>query len=82
MGIQSDDWFPAKKYGFGWGMPRTWQGWAVLAVTLVLLSGGLAVFPRQGASVWVVLYCLVAGAGFFAVCFVKGEPVRWRWGGK
>jgi hypothetical protein len=24
-------WFPAKRYGWGWGLPVTWQGWAVLA---------------------------------------------------
>ena len=22
-------WFPAKRYGWGWGMPNTWQGWLV-----------------------------------------------------
>ena len=22
-------WFPAKSYGFGWGLPITWQGWLV-----------------------------------------------------
>src|SRR6266702_3273794 len=32
--MQSDGkyWFPAKRYGYGWGIPTTWQGWLVLAV--------------------------------------------------
>jgi len=24
-------WFPAKRYGWGWGLPCAWQGWLVLA---------------------------------------------------
>ena len=24
-------WFPAKRYGWGWGPPNNWQGWVVLA---------------------------------------------------
>ena len=24
-------WFPVKRYGWGWGPPATWEGWAVLA---------------------------------------------------
>ena len=23
-------WFPAKRYGWGWGLPAVWQGWVVL----------------------------------------------------
>jgi hypothetical protein len=33
-------WFPAKRYGWGWGLPQTWQGWLVLAVFFGLLGGG------------------------------------------
>ncbi len=29
-------WFPAKRYGWGWGIPNTWQGWLVLAVFAAL----------------------------------------------
>jgi hypothetical protein len=25
-------WFPAKTYGWGWGLPSTWEGWLVLVV--------------------------------------------------
>ena len=38
-------WFPAKRYGWGWGFPTTWQGW----VTILLYVGGVSlaalVFP-------------------------------------
>ena len=36
-------WFPAKRYGWGWGPPSAWQGWAVLVTYLVLVLGGILV---------------------------------------
>ena len=33
-------WFPAKTYGWGWGIPATWQGWTVSLAFFVLLFGG------------------------------------------
>ena len=34
-------WFPAKRYGWGWGLPSRWQGWVVLAIYAVLLVVGI-----------------------------------------
>src|ERR1043166_6380357 len=31
-------WFRAKRYGWGWGMPATWQGWALLLGYFVLIA--------------------------------------------
>ncbi len=77
-------WFPAKRYGWGWGFPNTWQGWAflvpwmVVTISLVtwLASMGDAFLPVSIAVV------LVAVALLILVCFLKGEPPRWRWGDK
>jgi len=30
-------WFPAKRYGWGWGLPCRWQGWVVLLIYLLLI---------------------------------------------
>jgi hypothetical protein len=35
-------WFAAKRYGYGWGLPLTWQGWLVYAGWFAVLFGGLA----------------------------------------
>ena len=35
---QQKPWFKTKKYGYGWGVPQTWQGW--LALGGWLLIGG------------------------------------------
>ena len=34
-------WFPAKRYGWGWGFPMTWQGWVAFAGFLILLFAGI-----------------------------------------
>jgi drug/metabolite transporter (DMT)-like permease len=75
-------WFPAKRYGWGWGPPTTWQGWVVLLVFLALICAGVfLILPREGPAVFVV-YSLVLTALLLAVCWLKGEPPRWRWGRK
>ena len=72
-------WFPAKKYGWGWGAPCAWQGWVVYAVWLALLcSGGIFIAPHS-ISLYVV-YAIVLGVVFFLVVFTKGERPRWRSG--
>lgn len=73
-------WFPAKRYGWGWGLPVAWQGWVVVGIFFVLLAAGsLWLLPSLGPVVfalYVVLLCLV----LIAVCWAKGEPPGWRWG--
>lgn len=73
-------WFPAKRYGWGWGFPTTWQGWVVLIGYFVFLAVGAWVLPPnvypQYFSVWVA-----AMSGLLlGVCKLKGEPPTWRWG--
>ena len=34
-------WFAAKRYGVGWSLPVTWQGWATLFIYFALLVAGL-----------------------------------------
>jgi hypothetical protein len=47
-------WFPAKRFGWGWGLPITWQGWAVLFVFVSLVAaGGFVIHPRQSPTKFV-----------------------------
>lgn len=45
-------WFPAKRYGWGWGFPIAWQGWLVFGAFLGLLVAGAflfsSLFPPRG----------------------------------
>ncbi len=73
-------WFPAKRYGWGWGLPAKWQGWVVLAVYIALVTiGELVIPPDQGRGLRLG-YVAILTLGLLAVCWAKGEPPRWRWG--
>ena len=73
-------WFPAKRYGWGWGLPITWQGWFVMAIFFALLVAGLFLFPPLSAVVGFLVYVAVLSGLLIGVCWLKGEPPRWRWG--
>lgn len=74
-------WFPARRYGWGWGLPCTWQGWLVIATYFVLLIGGVPLISPEVNALPFLLYVGVITAVLLLVCFAKGEPPRWRWGG-
>ena len=72
-------WFRAKRYGWGWGLPITWQGWMVFAfwgaafvpATHFLLPGRPKAF---------LVFTIVMSLLLLAICYKKGAPARWRWG--
>jgi hypothetical protein len=73
-------WFPAKQYGWGWGLPNTWQGWVAYGVYFALLLVGLLVFPPSQNKLGFIAYIVGLSAALYAVCYAKGEPPKWRWG--
>ena len=73
-------WFPAKRYGWGWGVPRTWQGWVVLAVYGVVLVVAVHFLPPAHHALTFAAVIVVATLVLSLVCLRKGEPPRWRWG--
>jgi hypothetical protein len=82
MPQDTDYWFPAKRYGWGWGPPTTWQGWAVLVAFIILVIAGAVVFPPHRATAAFVGYVVILCIALTGVCWWKGEPPRWRWGGE
>lgn len=80
--MQTIYWFPAKTYGWGWGVPSAWQGWVVLAAFAILMAaGGVFLMPSYGPAAFVV-YTMVLSVLLVAICWLKGEPPAWRWGDK
>jgi hypothetical protein len=80
MSDQRKYWFPAKRYGWGWGVPTSWQGWTVLVLFFALvLLGVFVLLPSRGPLVF-LLYSAILCAVLILVCWAKGEPPRWRWG--
>ena len=75
-------WFPAKRYGWGWGPPSVWQGWVVIAVFAALaLVGAITVLSTHGSLIFIA-YTMLLCLGLVAVCWLKGEPPSWRWSAK
>ncbi len=73
-------WFPAKRYGWGWGPPRRWEGWAVLGIWFaVVLAAAPRIAVRQG-PVAVVAFVTLMSLVLVVICWLTGEPPRWRWG--
>jgi hypothetical protein len=71
-------WFRAKRYGWGWGFPATWQGWVVMIIWLLALIAN-ALLLSHNITLFVLL-TVALSAVLFAICYAKGEPPRWRWG--
>ncbi|MHB1273147.1 MAG: hypothetical protein ACYCZD_10330 [Rhodanobacter sp.] len=73
-------WFPAKHYGWGWGVPTVWQGWVVLIVYVaVSVATGLIFSPTENALTFYA-GLTIATIALLLVCLLKGEPPRWRSG--
>lgn len=73
-------WFPAKRYGWGWGLPSHRMGWITMITYIVVVTAGAFVIDaekRIGAYLAMVAVCTL---GLLAICWMKGERPRWRWG--
>jgi hypothetical protein len=75
-GTDSKVWFPAKRYGWGWGLPSTWQGWIVLALYLGFTITSALVFNKPVSLIVIAALTVV----LIVICWLKGEKPRWLWG--
>lgn len=76
-------WFPAKRYGYGWGPPSAWQGWGALLLwsAAVGVLTYLSVYPTPRWGLFSL--CVVGMASILVlICWWKGEPLRRRQGGE
>ena len=72
-------WFPAQRYGWGWGLPSTWQGWVTVIIYMGSVMVGAFIFAREQKFLFISLTAILSLI-FIVVCWIKGEPPRWRWG--
>ena len=73
------EWFAPRRYGYGAGVPISWQGWLVTAVFLGGIFGAILLFhdrPPQMIAVWIpfTLMFLVISSR------TTRGGWRWRWG--
>lgn len=73
-------WFPAKRYGWGWGLPVAWQGWVVLSIYLLGIVASAWLVPPDRLP-YAYATCIAAlSIVLIGVCWMKGEKPKWRWG--
>ena len=71
-------WFYAKRYGFGWGLPASWEGWVVFIGYLATMIGCPFILP----IIYFPMVVISATALLIWICFKKGEKLQWRFGSK
>lgn len=73
------DWFYAKRYGYGAGLPCSWQGWLVVALFLGLMIGNALLFEDQPIVFGAITFTLVSILLVIIWRTTKGGW-KWRWG--
>lgn len=73
-------WFAPKRYGFGVGLPISWQGWAALGIYGAVVLGSAYLFAGRPL---ILLSIVVPASVFFLVVAARTTKggMRWRWGG-
>jgi len=81
MSNDSRYWFPAKRYGWGWGPPTAWQRWVDLSVWFAVIAAmAFVLMPRYRMGFLFSVLAMTVLLVF--ICLAKGEPPAWRWGGR
>lgn len=73
-------WFGAKKYGWGWGLPLTWEGWVFLLAWVAITLPVTFWLANQQHLIAASLFFMIMIGVLLIICWTKGEPPRWRWG--
>ena len=73
-------WFRAKRYGWGWGSPSSWQGWGVLVLYIALNVGIFYFIDSKTDAGGYGIYFILSTLIFITICYFKGEKLGWRWG--
>lgn len=74
------EWFAPKRYGYGAGMPISWQGWVLtVGFILVMILLGALVAPEQPLVFLALLIPVIILFTTIAAKTTKGGW-RWRWG--
>jgi hypothetical protein len=68
---QPEYWFPARRYGWGWGPPIRWQGWVVLISWLIAFVSAVGFFIARRRLLHVAFASGMVIV-FSIICYRKG----------
>jgi hypothetical protein len=70
------EWFAPKRYGYGSGMPISWQGWVITVAFIVFAMGLSVALANQPLA---LIAALVAPTAAFMVICARTTRGGWRW---
>ena len=73
------EWFAPKRYGYGAGLPISWQGWALSLALGVAVFAASMVFTDQPAILFAIIAPLIITFIVITARTTRGGW-RWRWG--
>jgi len=73
------EWFAPKRYGYGAGLPISWQGWAVTLAFLAMVGAIAFLFGDEPLAAVALLVPLALGLILVTARTTRGGW-RWRWG--
>jgi hypothetical protein len=75
------EWFAPKRYGYGAGLPISWQGWALTIAFLVVVIGIGATLEKQRHPIVGISVIIPITVLFVVICArTTRGGWRWRWG--
>lgn len=80
--LEKGPWFRAKKFGYGAGLPFKWQGWAVLGLYVLAMTGlGLLADNNDAMPTIATVALMLFVTGIFLVIVRKRTEGGWKWRG-
>ena len=70
------NWFAPKRYGYGAGLPISWQGWTLSFGFLIIALGSAIAFANRRMLVFAIL---VPVAILFVLIIARTTRGGWRW---
>jgi len=75
------EWFAAKRYGYGAGLPISWQGWLIMLTFLAIVAVIAVLFGDKPVELVALVVPLSVALMFITAKTTRGGW-RWRWGGE
>ena len=80
--LEEGPWFRAKRFGYGAGLPFKWQGWVVLGLYVLAMTGlGLLADNDKAIPTFVTVALMLIITGIFTIIVRNHTEGGWKWRG-